>query len=1058
MEHIVSFELHTLLDDVLGYDTQNPQSNYRSAEDDFDLEVAHLLRTAKHIEGFRGVYRFKTSSEGKLHLPERFAVCFAEAKDLEQAKDIHKKIWNLGLSPFLVILLPNQVRVYTSRDFDAKNDITLIDSDSLEVSVLRDVLVDFSAFAIDSGSIWKSQVAKKLSTHRKVDVRLLRNLAKLLQILVDDHNLPPQAAHSLIGKYVYIRYLWDREILSEKWLQDKRRQIDPNKVLGRSATKAELQKLVHALDDRFNGNVFPIDFDSITDEHVNLVASVFNGDEPLGNGLFQTSLAGLDVEDFRIYKFEYIPTETLSSIYELFLKAQNKNSKTGAYYTPEWLADYVLSEVNSFRALEKDIKILDPACGSGIFLVLAYQRLIEQELQHRAHENKTISSLEELITPKDLYDILVNNIYGVEIEYEACKVTEFSLILTLLNYVEPPQLHKHEAFRFPRLTNNNIFHQDFFNDDSLFWKSGHKFDWIVGNPPWKKLEQEDRKTNPNAFKWIAENKKERPVGDMKIEEAFSWRVTDKLNESGVVGIIHHATSLFNLKSAEYRKHFFTRNEILRVTNLSNFRQFLFAGASVSMDDSKGSSGATAPAATFVYRLAKPEYEKQPIIHYGPFIDNQIQNTNDDFWSITINESEINTISPEEAELGEFQTWKFALWGNHRDKQAISYLKRKFPMNLAQFCQSKGWLIPEEGPQLRSREEMTYQDTLWEQVPELVGMSRVNTRLLKRAPMFSIPIEALSEKITNDNNYLRRGKTAINLSYAPHIYLAATWNHIIFSEQDFVIPPRQIGISAGKHATEKDVLFMKALAAYLRSDLVTYYIFFNAPEWGTFLVGAKIIVLREVRNIPVPDFNIEQAQQLASLYTYLTDKEKNNAHQQNSRFQLQRELDDGVAKILGISRKLYRLAQNFVENRLPLDQGVDARKRLTQPPDENLLFEYALVFRDELDGFAGGRRYHQVNITYSQNFVECAVEIKYVKASLFPVIRKGNESNFIELQQSLRQQHSQSVYVQRSLRVFDKDKVYIYKPSRLIDWTTTQALNDATDLIGEVLDSPKEVVA
>jgi hypothetical protein len=1055
----VPFELYTLLNDVLGYDTQNPQTNYRSIESDFDPEVAHLLRTAKHIDGFKGVYSFKTSSDKQVHLPEKFAVCFAEAENLEKAKEIHQKIWNLGLSPFLVILLPNQVRVYTSRDFDAKNDKTLIESDSLEISVLQDVLIDFSAFAIDSGRIWKSKVAEKLSTQRKVDVRLLRNLARLLQLLVEVYGLATQVAHSLIGKYVYIRYLQDRQILSIEWLQDKRRQIDIEKILGRSATKVELQKLVHVLDDKFNGNVFPVDFDAITDEHVRLVASVFKGDEPLGDGLFQTSLAGLEVEDFRIYNFEYIPTETLSSIYELFLKAQNKNSKTGAYYTPEWLADYVLSEVNSFKSLEKDMKILDPACGSGIFLVLAYQRLIEQELQRRSSRKTNLLSLEELITPEELSKILEDSIYGVELEYEACKVTEFSLILTLLNYVEPRELHNHERFRFPKLANNNIFHQDFFDDKKLFWKSKHRFDWIVGNPPWKKLEPEDRATNPNVFRWMAENKKERPVGDKRIEEAFSWRVTDKLNENGVVGIVHHATSLFNLKSAEYRRHFFTRNEVLRVTNLSNFRQFLFDGTSVSLDDNKGSSGATAPAATIIYRLPKPKNKKQPIIHYGPFVDNQIQNTNDDFWSITINESEINIVSPEEAELGRFQTWKFAFWGNHRDKQAVEYLKHKFPLNLAQFCQSKGWLVPSEGSQLRRGTASKQGDV--EEIKWLRDKKRLNSKELNKEPryLFSIPSRALSD-LSLDDIFVRKrgGKQGLELTFAPHIYFAATWNHIVFSDDDFVIPARQIGIGAGRFATSEDRIYMKALTAYLRSNLITYYSFFNAPEWGTFL-AAKIVVLREVRNIPVPDFTSEQASKLADLYNFLSNKEKQSLGQHNSRANLQRELDDGVAEALAIPTKLVKLAQDFVTTRLPLNEGVEARQKLTEIPNQGLLQDYAQTLRDELDGVASGKRRHLVTITQARGFTECLIEIrKEARKPLSPIIQLGDSDNFSKLRETLRQQHSQAAYVQRSLRVFDGPRVYIYKPSRILDWTYTQALNDSNDLIGQILESQKEAVA
>ena len=206
MAQPTSFLLDDLLNDVLEYETLSSQTNYRSSQYHFEPEVAHLYRIARRIKGFRGVYTFRASPNEQVHLSEIAAVCFAEAQTLEQAKKIHKKIWNLGLSPFLIILLPDQVRVYTSRDFDAKNDKPLFESQSLDPSVLRERLADFSAFSIDSGSIWKSETVKKLDRNRKVDVRLLQNLAKLAQILRDEYGAKPEAAHALIGKYVYIRY------------------------------------------------------------------------------------------------------------------------------------------------------------------------------------------------------------------------------------------------------------------------------------------------------------------------------------------------------------------------------------------------------------------------------------------------------------------------------------------------------------------------------------------------------------------------------------------------------------------------------------------------------------------------------------------------------------------------------------------------------------------------------------------------------------------------------------------------------------------------------------
>ena len=126
------------------------------------------------------------------------------------------------------------------------------------------------------------------------------------------------------------------------------------------------------------------------------------------------------------------------------------------------------------KKLQRGMRILDPACGSGVFLVLAYRRLIEKEMERRG----------ERLLPEELRAILMESIYGVERELDACFVTEFSLILTLLHYIEPPELHKNLAFQFPVLHNKQIYHGDFFDPELPIAKLDFQFDWIVGNPPW----------------------------------------------------------------------------------------------------------------------------------------------------------------------------------------------------------------------------------------------------------------------------------------------------------------------------------------------------------------------------------------------------------------------------------------------------------------------------------------------------------------------------------------------------------------------------------------------
>ncbi len=215
---------------------------------------------------------------------------------------------------------------------------------------------------------------------------------------------------------------------------------------------------MEALEDRFNGKVFPLPFvgpQAPNDDAVKYVANIFAGDQPDGQLAF----------DFSIYDFSFIPIELLSSIYEQFLRREEKVDKIGAYYTPEVVADYLVSELNYVKPLQPEMRILDPCCGSGIFLVLAYRRLIELQKAQRKTEDKPD------LSPYDLRDILTTSIYGVERKLDACYVTEFSLILTLLSYVDPPELHRYENFKFPELHNTHIFKCDFFDDNSLFWQN-----------------------------------------------------------------------------------------------------------------------------------------------------------------------------------------------------------------------------------------------------------------------------------------------------------------------------------------------------------------------------------------------------------------------------------------------------------------------------------------------------------------------------------------------------------------------------------------------------------
>jgi type I restriction-modification system DNA methylase subunit len=995
--------------DALDY-TAFPQY-YLKTDQEHSPDLAPLFRSAKDA-GVDGIYVIESSPQKYHILPVRPAVYVAEAQTPEEAREIHRCLWNLGQAPFLIVVLPNQIRVYTGFDYSKESQqVGLLKEDVRpDENSIRTELAEFRAASINAGDLW-SKRADDLRSDKRVDKRLLQSLSDLSKYLQKEKGLSSEVAHALIGKYVYIRYLRDRVLLSDQWLEQK--NINIERVLSRQATIEGLSTLIEFLDDQLNGSIFPLDLNTatgLTDEVIALVASIFKGDTLVGK-LQQLSL------DFNIYDFEYIPIETLSSIYELFLHAEGKAKTTGAIYTPEALADYLLAEMHAVKPLKKGMKILDPSCGSGVFLVLTYRRLIEMELAGSSERKLPLAKLLELL----------KSLYGIERELDACYVTEFSLILTLLNYANVAELLS-EKKQLPPLHNRTIFHADFFDDDLPLYEQQLRFDWIIGNPPWI---QADAQKDHLALAWIKAHKTEQPVSNKNVAEAFTWRVLDLLEPSGHIGLILPAASLYNLGSKTFRQSFFQACEVLQITNFSNLRQVLFEGRAI------------APAVTILYRKASAEAEKPLISHYGPFSINQLPNASGQMWTITLNENEFQTVSPYEAERGDAATWKFALWGTHRDQRAIAQLRRLFPKTLGQLCQENeqnGWHL-HEGSQLRICLDGECEGL--ELLPDLVGKKRLDTvAMSKSKQLFSIPEQALLT-IPREECYIRvrGGKTGLLTSEPPHLVMHASWKYVIYSDDYFVIRPRQIGLSA----PQKDADYLRALSVFLSSSITGYCLFFQTPSWG---IERDRITLDDVKSIPLPHFTPAQIEQLAAVQKELAQMEIEQSTSSTQAF-----VDEQIAHILQVPARMSILVTEFRRVRSTLIGGSTSGTAL-KPPTEADLRAYAQEIADELDAFTAPRdTHHKVTITPSQKVICCTVEL-LKSAQSFPIeVSKEGEDDrppFPELLNGLNKGSSQWVYIQRGLRIFVGPKVYIYKVPRLINWTRTQARNDSDDLIAEVL--------
>jgi len=998
--------------DALDY---NQSLYYLKTEHKREPEVASLFRAARDA-GVDGIYVFQSSSKKDTTFSVRPAVYVAEAQTAKDAQIIHRSLWNLGQAPFLIVVLPDHIRVYTGFDYSQEDDRAGIVEPRVDLdrNSILEQLADFCAEAVNNGQLWRNR-SKYLEPDKRVDKRLLKNLSELGKFLRERMELPLEIAHALIGKYIYIRYLRDRSILSDKWF--KQHNIDIDTVLGRNATVNGLRHLCTVLDDRFNGSIFPLNFEgehAPKDEHVEQVASIFKGDKQLPGG------KQLSLENFQVYDFAYIPIGLLSSIYEQFLHAEGKGKSEGAYYTPEYLADYLISEMRSVKPLQAGMKILDPACGSGVFLVLIYAQLIEMRLAQTGARTLPLPGLLELL----------EHIYGIERKLDACYVTEFSLILMLLHYTKLSEFLYDEHFKLPSLHNTHIFQSDFFDDSLSVWTQDMTFDWIIGNPPW--IEANDPKEpQPLAAAWIDAHSKQQPIDNNSVAEAFSWRVLDLLAPTGYVGLILPAALLYNIGARKYRQSFFEQCEVQRMTNFSNLRGELFEGR------------ATAPAVTMVYHQALVEQEKPPIEHYGPFAINQIAKGHDKLWTITVNEHEYQTVSPYEAAYGEIAVWKFALWGTHRDKRAIARLRKLFPQTLGQLCKARAWHLY-EGPQLRNG--IVEHDENLEYLPYLVGKNRLDTKALNNSDyLFSIPDKAL-KAIPQEECYIRvrGGDKGLLVSKPPHIIMNAAWKYSIYSDIFFVIQPRQIGLSA-PHA---DADHLRAFSVFLSSSLVKYYLFFQAPQWG---IERDRITLKTVKSIPVPALTLEQIDRLATLQKQLGSMEL----EQGAKY-AQAYLDEHVMRILQVPESITVLVTEFLQLRLKLVGGgtKEAVQRIQQHPDQEALQAYAQQMTNDLDCFLdSGKTHHRITVERSPDLICCTVEFVRSNHAFTPVVKEASSQNghmFAKLQKGLKAEFSQWVYVQRGLKIFAPSSISLYKVPQLINWTRTQAMNDADDVIAEIL--------
>ena len=328
----------------------------------------------------------------------------------------------------------------------------------------------------------------KLTLRKQVGEKLFEDLMSWRILLTKDlkkqNNLTDEeldeGVQRILDRLIFIRTAEDRK-------------IEPNVLLGISRSgKAnaykQLAKVFRDFDDGFNSKLFAPHYCEEWKASDKTIVEVIKG-------LYET-------KDGYRYDFSVISADVLGGMYEQYLgyvqgrkseeKQKSKRKSQGIYYTPKYIVEYLIKETLG-EVLKKTkpkelakIKVLDPACGSGSFLTAAYDKILET----LAKQNPQTSLFAK-------FDILKENIFGVDLDAQAVEIAQLNLLLKVLSQKTKLPTLQHNISSGNSLVSGNAeklekyFGSDFreqraFNFEDEFKDAFEQggFDVIIGNPPY----------------------------------------------------------------------------------------------------------------------------------------------------------------------------------------------------------------------------------------------------------------------------------------------------------------------------------------------------------------------------------------------------------------------------------------------------------------------------------------------------------------------------------------------------------------------------------------------
>jgi len=954
-------------------------------------------------------------------------VCrFPKAVPESVIRETRRLCWSFSAAPQFIIVEPYQIRAfschgqYSPQVESIKYQTASFSSDELSTDALSNTVIKSLHWVhLISGDFFE-QHPHLFKTDERADQLLLSNLksirSKLLNRTPSGVTLDQDICHDLLARIIFIQFLWDRKDSAGRSALSPLRMAKLQQEGILTQNYKDLRELLrHKADTyrffdylnkyRFNGDMFgsslTYEQSRVKKEHLNLLADFIGGDIELESG--QRSL-------WQQYAFDVIPLSFISSIYEEFLTEEDK--KGGAHYTPSYIVDFALDGVLPWDGKDWDVKILDPACGSGIFLVKAYHRLIHR--WKRANPEKRIS------VPV-LRSLLEKNLFGVDNNPHAVRVASFSLYLSMCDEIEPMQVW--EQVRFPTMRDKRLIHSDFFSEKKIGFRTNEDaqtFDIVLGNAPWGQDTAEG-----DSLNWAAnEVYGQWGIANKNIGPLFLPKAAALVKESGVVSMLQPAQALLTNTTAtamKFRKRFFETYTIEEVVNFSALRFGLFQDA-------------ISPSALITFRSTKTTSGDR-IVYISP---KPFRSSDDDI-RLLIEAKDVNEIFPDEA-ASEPTIWSSLFWGGRRD---VALLNRVGQLRKV------GDTVPETCHRLgikRSKENIKIQQEL-------------NGRKILEEPDF--PHETflelkLSGLLENKNVEIEKASgTNLRPFNGPQAILKRSWKTNSKRFHGAYVKPDAEGkgalCSTGYMSIhfEGDEPKSQLVTMCFNSIFTVYFLFLQSGRASNYIPNANN---RDILKLPLPenpDIDIDSIRN----------------HEQ---------LDEAVRTAFDFSPFEWALIQDFHQYTLPefkekkMLSSLGRRRTTRSQAHDSQLNVFIDFFRNVLQGTFGKSKQIGARV-FLEKDDQARLPVRLVTFVLDN--SNGNDVDWIpldsnELMNTLNTcykllkttSRSSPIAYQRMIRVYDNctidgrevTLVHIIKPDQRRHWTRSQAMRDADEVAADII--------